>query len=47
MYLWNSSYLKSIADTSAIECDEVTSVRDIVSTKMTKTIATNVTKIYQ
>ena len=40
MYLWNSKYLKSIADTSVIECD------DIASTKMTNTIATNVTKNY-
>ena len=29
---------------SAIECDEFISVMDIVSTKMTNTIATNVTK---
>ena len=49
-YSWNSStcicenskYLKSIADTSVTECDEVISVMDIVSTKMTDTIATNV-----
>ena len=40
----NSKYLKSIADTSVIACDEVIFVMDIVSTKMTKTIATNVTK---
>ena len=40
----NSKYLKSIADTSVIACDEIVSVMDIVSTKMTNTIATNVTK---
>ena len=40
----NSKYLKSIADTSVIECDEIISVMDIVSTKMTNTVATNVTK---
>ena len=39
----NSKYLKSIAYTSAIECDEIVTVMDIVSTKMTSTIATNVT----
>ena len=38
----NSKYLKSIADTSVIASDEITSVVDIVSTKMTNTIATNV-----
>ena len=38
----NSKYLKNIADTSMIRCDEIISVIDIVSTKMTKTIATNV-----
>ena len=46
MYLWNSKYLKSIADTSVIECDEIILVTDIASTKMTNTIATNVTKNY-
>ena len=40
----NSKYLKIIADTSVIACDEIISVMDIVSTKMTNTIATNVTK---
>ena len=40
----NSKYLKSIADTLVIACDEFIFVMDIVSTKMTKTIATNVTK---
>ena len=39
----NSKYLKSIADTSVIECDEVITVMDTVSTKMTNAIATNVT----
>ena len=49
-YIWNPSTcvcenrktLKSIADTSVIACDEVISVMDIVSTKRTNTIATNV-----
>ena len=31
----NSKYLKSIADTSVITCDENLSVMDVVSTKMT------------
>ena len=39
----NSKYLKSIADTLVIECDEIISVMDIVSTKKTTIIATNVT----
>ena len=39
----NSKYLKSIAGTSVITCDEIMSVMDIESTKMTNTIATNVT----
>ena len=39
----NSKYLKYIAGTSVIECDEIIFFIDIVSTKMTKTIATNVT----
>ena len=44
--IWeNSKYLKSIADSSVIDCDERMSVMDIESTKMTNTIATNVTKI--
>ena len=38
----NSKYLKIIADTSVIECDEIISVTDIVSTKKRDTIATNV-----
>ena len=37
----NSKYLKSITDNSVIECDEI---MDIVSTKRTNTIGTNVTK---
>ena len=49
-YSWNpstcicekSKYLKNIADTSVIACDEIISVMDIASTKMTNTIATNV-----
>ena len=36
-------YLKSIVDTSVTECDEVIIILDIVSTKKTNTIATNVT----
>ena len=35
----NSKYLKSIADTSVIECDEIISAMDILSTKMRNTIA--------
>ena len=38
----NSKHLKSIADTSLIEHDEIRSVMDIVSTKTTNTMATNV-----
>ena len=38
----NSGYLKSIADNSVIACDEIISVMDIVSTKMTNIISTNV-----
>ena len=38
----NSKNLKSIVDASVIVCDEILSVMDIVSTKMTNTIATNV-----
>ena len=53
-YSWNpsictcedSKYLKSIANTSVTECDEIISVMDIGSTKMTNTTATNVTKIF-
>ena len=37
-----SKYSKSIADTSVVECDEIISVMDILSTKMRNTIATNV-----
>ena len=36
----NGKHLKSILDTSEIACDEITSVMDIVPTKMTNTIAT-------
>ena len=51
-YSWNAStcicdnrkYLKSIADTSVIACDEIISVMDIISTKMTNIIATNIAK---
>ena len=38
----NSKYLKIIVDTSVTECDEIIAVMDIVSTKKTNTIATNV-----
>ena len=38
----NSKYLKSIADTSEIDCDEIIAVVDVVSTKITNAIATNV-----
>ena len=42
--IWeNKKYLKSIADISMIQCDEIITVMDIVSTKMTNTIAANVT----
>ena len=49
-YSWNSStftcenskYLKSVADTSAIACDEIIYIMDSVTTKMKNTIATNV-----
>ena len=39
----NSKYLKSIADTSATDCDETIIVIDNVSTKKTNTIATKKT----
>ena len=39
----NIKYLKKVADTSVIECDEVITVMDIASTKKTNTVATNVT----
>ena len=39
----NCKYLKSITDTSVIECDEVINFLDIVSTKKANTVATNVT----
>ena len=42
----NSKYLKSIAYTSVIACDETVDVMDIVSTKMTNTISTNVTNLH-
>ena len=38
----NSKYLKSISDTSVTECDEIVIVMDIVLTRKTNTIATNV-----
>ena len=37
----NSKYLKSIADTSVIVLDQITSVIGIVSTKLTNAVATN------
>ena len=39
----NSKYVKIISDDSKIVCDEIISVMDIVSGKMTNSIATNVT----
>ena len=39
----NNKYLKSIPDTSVIECDEIITVMDIASTKLTNTIVINVT----
>ena len=41
----NGIYLKSTADTSVTEFDEIIIVMDNVSTKKTNTIATNVTSI--
>ena len=41
----NTKYLKSIVDTSVIASAEVISDTDIVLTKRTNAIATNVTKI--
>ena len=41
MHLWDIKYLKSITETSVIECAEYITVMDIVSTKMTNTIVTN------
>ena len=38
----DSKYLRSIADNSVVDCDKIITVMDIVSTKMTNTIATNV-----
>ena len=39
----NRKHLKWISDNSAIACDEIISVMDIVTTKMTNTTAANVT----
>ena len=39
----NSRYLKSIADTSVIVCDEIITSTDIVSTNVTSIISTNCT----
>ena len=39
----NSKYLKSVADTTITECDEIVIAMDIASTKNTDTIAVNVT----
>ena len=39
----NSKHLKSIADTSVTECDEIIIVMDNVSTK--NTVATNITSV--
>ena len=38
----NNKYLISIVDTSLIKCNEIVSVVDIVSTKITNVVATNV-----
>ena len=38
----NNKYLKNIADTSVIACDEIISAMDMISTKLTNIIATNV-----
>ena len=38
----NSKYLRSIADTSVMECERIITVMGIVSTKMTIYIAANV-----
>ena len=43
VFVRNDKYLKIIADTSVITCDEIISVMDIVSIKVINTIATNVT----
>ena len=40
----NSKYLESISDTSVVTFDEIITVIDIVSTKMTNTIARNKSK---
>ena len=45
MYLWNSKYLRSTADTSVTECDKIITVMDIVSTRRKNTIAANVTSM--
>ena len=39
----NTKYLKTSSNDSKIACDEIISVMDIVLTKMTNTIAKNVT----
>ena len=39
----NSKFLRSVADSSVTECDEIVIAMDIVSTKKTNTIATNIT----
>ena len=52
-YIWNAStstcdnskYLKSIADTLVISCDEIIYAMDIVSTKMTNDLATSTVSI--
>ena len=41
---YSCKYLRSIAGTLVIRCDEIISVMGIISTKMTNTIATNVAK---
>ena len=41
----NIKHLKSVADSSVTECDEIVIVKDIVSTKETNTIATKKTNV--
>ena len=42
VFVENNKHLKSVATTSAIACDEIISVMDIVSKEATSTIGTNV-----
>ena len=47
MYLWECKYLKSIADTSMIDCDEAINVMDIASTKKDKYYSNKKDKCYE